>query len=197
MGATLPLADPRHVLLFSGHRVDAPGRSPPRFPDAKADHAGTVIEQALRALDVGPADLALTQGSSGGDLLFAEAAARLGAQVQLMQPAAETRFIEESVRASANGDAWVRRYLALRSQLAAPPRQLPDASDGSGAAAGDRFERCNRWLLETALGWGPERVRFVCLWDGSPSGKPGGTARMVDQVRRLGVPITWLDARLL
>ena len=194
MSATLPVAAPRHVLVFSGHRIDAPGRSPPRFPDAKAEHAATVIEQALRALEVGPDDLALTQGSSGGDLLFAEAALDLGARVQLMQPAPEPRFIEESVRPSANGDAWVRRYRALRARLPVPPQQLPDAGAGS---SGDRFERCNRWLLETALGWGPERVRFVCLWDGSPSGKPGGTARMVEHVRRLGVPITWLDARLL
>ena len=187
-------AGPRHVLVFSGHRVDAPGRTPPRFPDTKSEHAGVVIEDALRRLDVGPKDLALTQGSSGGDLLFAEAAARLGAHVQLMQPAPEPRFIEESVRASANGDAWVRRYQALRARLETAPRELPEAA---GAPGVDRFERCNRWLLETALGWGPERVRFVCLWDGSPSGKPGGTAHMVDEVRRVGVPITWLDARML
>ena len=143
---------------------------------------------------MGPDDLALTQGSSGGDLLFAESAARRGAQLRLMQPAPEPRFIEESVRASANGDAWVQRYLALRRRLPTPPLQLPAAPDASRA---DRFERCNQWLLDTALGWGPERVRFVCLWDGSPSARPGGTAQMVEEVRRLGVPITWLDARHL
>ena len=197
MSATLPGTDPRQVLLFSGHRVDAPGRTPPRFPDAKAAHAGIAIEQALRALGVGPDDLALTQGSSGGDLLFAEAAARLGAQVRLMQPAPEPRFIEESVRTSENGEDWVGRYRALRAQLPTPPQQLPDAAEAAGGSPDDRFERCNRWLLETALGWGPERVRFVCLWDGSPGGEPGGTARMVDEVRRRGLPITWLDARLL
>ena len=194
MSTSAPPVEPRHVVLFSGHRVDAAGRVPPRFPDDKAAHAGALIDQALHDLDVGPDDLALTQGSSGGDLLFAESAARRGAQLRLMQPAPEPRFIEESVRASANGDAWVQRYLALRRRLPTPPLQLPAAPDASRA---DRFERCNQWLLDTALGWGPERVRFVCLWDGSPSARPGGTAQMVEEVRRLGVPITWLDARHL
>jgi len=194
MSAAAPPVEPRRVVLFSGHRVDAAGRVPPRFPDDKAEHAGALIDRALRDLDVGPGDLALTQGSSGGDLLFAESAARRGALLRLMQPAPEPRFIEESVRASANGDAWVQRYLALRAHLPEPPLQLPDAPDGTRA---DRFERCNHWLLDTALGWGPERMRFVCLWDGNPSNRPGGTAQMVEEVRRRGVPITWLDVRHL
>ena len=194
MSTSAPPVEPRRVVLFSGHRVDAAGRVPPRFPDDKAAHAGALIDQALRDLDVGPGDLALTQGSSGGDLLFAEAAAHRGAHLRLMQPAPEPRFIEESVRASANGDAWVRRYFALRAHLPEPPLQLPGPADASAA---DRFERCNHWLLDTALGWGPERMRFVCLWDGSPSTRPGGTAQMVEEVRRLGVPITWLDVRHL
>ena len=194
MSDAAPPVEPRRVVLFSGHRVDATGRVPPRFPDDKAEHAGALIDRALRDLDVGPGDLALTQGSSGGDLLFAESAARRGALLRLMQPAPEPRFIEESVRASANGDAWVQRYLALRAHLPEPPLQLPDAPDGTRA---DRFERCNHWLLDTALGWGPERMRFVCLWDGNPSNRPGGTAQMVEEVRRRGVPITWLDVRHL
>jgi hypothetical protein len=189
-----PPVEPRRVVLFSGHRVDAAGRVPPRFPDDKAARAGVLIDEALRNLDVGPGDLALTQGSSGGDLLFAEAAARRGAHLRLMQPAPEPRFVEESVRASANGDAWVQRYWALRAHLAEPPLQLPGPPD---APAVDRFERCNHWLLDTALGWGADRVRFVCLWDGTPSTRPGGTAQMVEAVGKVGVPITWLDARRL
>ena len=194
MSAPASSPAPRRVVLFSGHRVDPAGRVPPRFPDAKTAHAGVLIDAALRDLDVGPGDLALTQGSSGGDLLFAEAAARRGAHLRLMQPTAEPRFVEESVRTSANGDAWAQRYWALRAQLPEPPLQLPGPPEASAA---DRFERCNHWLLDTALGWGADRVRFVCLWDGSPSTRPGGTAQMVEAVRRAGVPITWLDARRL
>ncbi len=31
----------------------------------------------------------------------------------------------------------------------------------------DPFERCNLWLLYTALAWGVDQVRFICLWNGS------------------------------
>lgn len=194
MSGTAAGFEPRLVLLFSGHRVDVPGRAPHRFPGAKVAPAEVAIERVLADLGVGPADLALTQGSAGADLLFAQACLRRGARVRLMLPGPEAQFIDESVRASADGEQWVQRYLALRASLAEAPRVLPDAP---GAAHIDRFERCNLWLLDTALAWGRERLRFVCLWDGGPSGGPGGTAHLVDEVRRRGLPVIWLDARLL
>lgn len=187
---------PRRVLLFSGHRVDVPGRLSPRFPASKVARAGVVIDEALQALEVGPDDLALTQGSSGGDLLFAESCVQRGARLRLMLPAPEAEFIEESVRASVDGAHWVQRYLAVRAQAIEAPVVLPLLPAGAAEVA-DRFERCNQWLLDTALAWGRERVRFVCLWDGGPSGEPGGTAHLVDEARRRGVPIVWLDVRLL
>ncbi len=58
---------PRRVILFSGHRVDEPGRATPRFPLDKVPIAAAAIGQALQRIDAGPDDLALTQGASGGD----------------------------------------------------------------------------------------------------------------------------------
>lgn len=191
---------PRQVLLFSGHRVDVPGRVPARFPAGKLDNAAAAIDAALEALAAGAGDLALTQGSAGGDLLFAEGCVRRGVALRLMQPGPEPRFVDESVRASVDGAQWVRRYLAVRALASLPPQAVPDSlpdesSLGSGPTG--RFERCNRWLLETALSWGRDRFRFVCLWDGGPSGGAGGTGHMVGDVRRRGLPVIWLDARLL
>lgn len=187
---------PRRVLLFSGHRVDVPGRVPARFPADKVARAAVAIDEAIDALALGPADLALTQGSSGGDLLFAEACARHGARLRLMLPAPEAQFIDESVRASVDGAHWVQRYLAVRAKAVDVPDVLPD-SPAAATPARDRFERCNQWLLETALSWGRERFCFMCLWDGGPSGGPGGTAHLVDAVRARGLPVVWLDVRLL
>ena len=133
----------------------------------------------------------MTQGSSGGDILFAEACLARAVPVHLLQPFPEPRFIEESVRASGEGEAWVRRYEALRARLATAPRTLPPAADG------DPFVRCNQWLLDSALAWGAQRVRFIGLWDGGPDAGPGGTADMVAAVRRLGLAWVWLDARRL
>ena len=185
---------PRRVVVFSGHRVDVPGRMPPRFPAAKAGPAGAAIARTLGELGIDGRDLALTQGSSGGDLLFAEACLDRGTRLRLLLPGPEAAFVEESVRASQEGEQWVRRYHAVRAALDAPPQVLPDAALLSHAA---RFERCNRWLIDTALAHGRERARFICLWDGGPSGGAGGTADFVAEVRRRGLPLAWLDARLL
>ena len=191
-----PPPPPRRVLLFSGHRVDVPGRAPARFPAGRVAAAAAAIDGALDALDTGPGDLALTQGSSGGDLLFAEGCVQRGVELRLMLPRDESQFIDESVRASVDGERWAERYRAVRAALRRAPEVLPGALAGASRGA-DRFERCNDWLLDTALAWGRERLRFICLWDGAPSGGRGGTAHLVDEVRRRGLPVIWLDARLL
>jgi hypothetical protein len=37
-------------------------------------------------------------------------------------------------------------------------------------------------MLYTALSMGPEKVRFICLWDGKGGDGPGGTKHMHDEV---------------
>src|SRR5215468_9568406 len=59
----------RQVLLFSGHRVDAPDRLSPGFPADKEPIAARKIAEALDQLRAGPDDLALVQAAAGGELL--------------------------------------------------------------------------------------------------------------------------------
>ena len=190
--ATLP--EPRLVLLFSGHRIDAPGRVPQRFPATKVAAAAAAIDGVLEELGAGAEDVGLTQGSAGGDLLFAEACLRRGVHLRLLLPMAEPAFVRASVAPSADGARWVERFRAVRDALEEPPRVLDSAAGDDGI---DRYARCNEWLLETALAWGAERLRFICLWDGGPSDGSGGTAHLVDAVRRLGRPVIQVDARRL
>jgi hypothetical protein len=178
---------PGQVLLFSGHMVDSPTRAKPRFPPAAVPHAAADIAHMLATLQAGPHDLALTQGSSGGDLLFAEACQARGVPVRLMQAVPEPRFTQESLLPSADGEQWRQRYLAVKARLAAPPEVLP-----SGAASTDQdadvYVRCNQWLLDTALALaakaGPDAMHFICLWDGGGGDGPGGTAHMVQAVQQ-------------
>src|SRR5690606_21992090 len=95
---------PRQVLLFSGHMIDAPDRDKPRFPAAKEAVAARKIAETLGRLDAGPEDLALTQGSCGGDILFAEACLKRGVRLTLLQPFDEAQFIEKSVLPG--GESW-------------------------------------------------------------------------------------------
>ena len=176
--------------------VDAPGRVPPRFPPAKLPQAAAALQQALTALDAGQGDLLLTQGAAGGDLLCAEACQARGVRVQLLLPLPEPEFIERSVLPSADGESWRLRYLALKDALQVAPRVMPGElgplPDGANA-----FERCNLWLLQTALAHGAQKLRFICLWDGGGGDGPGGTAHMAGEVRRLGGQVTWIDTRTL
>ena len=138
---------PRQVLLFSGHMVDAPNRPIPRFPLDKVPIAEVEIAKTLDQLEIGPEDLTLTQGASGGDLIFAEACQSRGVKLQLMQSFQEEEFVERSV-ASSEGD-WCSRYYAVKAKLTQPILLLPD--EQLRAENSDLFERCNLWLLHTSL----------------------------------------------
>ncbi|NRF65502.1 DUF4071 domain-containing protein [Aquincola sp. S2] len=187
---------PRQVILFSGHIVDAPERETPRFPQAKVGIAGQRIAAALDALGAGPEDLALTQGAAGGDLLFLEAAQQRGLKVQLLLPFAEPEFLQKSVTPS--GPEWLTRYRAVAAQIepTRPPRAAPQEL-GAPPDGVDAFERCNLWLLHTALAFGLDKVRLIALWNGGGGDGPGGTQHMVREVQRRTGRVDWIDTRTL
>lgn len=187
---------PRQVLLFTGHMVDAPDRPTPRFPASKRGAAEQAIERVLDTLGAGPDDIALTQGAAGGDLLFGHSCLERGVQLQLLLPLAEPQFIEASVLPSADGSAWAQAFAHVKSRLAQPPREMPVAL-GPTARDTSPFERCNRWLLNTALAHGPDKLRLVCLWDGGGADGPGGTRHLVDEAKRRTGHVHWVDVRSL
>lgn len=189
--------EPRRVFLFSGHMMDAPGRSTPRFPEDKESIAAQKIAEALSQLGAGADDLALTQGACGGDLLFTEACQRQGVKTHWLQPFREPDFIQKSV--VSYGEAWRSRYLDARARLAGPIRAAPEELGETRLNHSDvnPYERCNLWLLYTALTYGVDKVRFVCLWNGSGGDGPGGTEHMYNEVKRRTGQVTWLDTRTL
>jgi tetratricopeptide (TPR) repeat protein len=106
--------EPRQVLFFSGHMVDAPGRRTPRFPADKEPAAAQAIEGALDRLGAGPDDLAFCQAAAGGDLLFLEGCQRRAVRCIVLLPFAEPEFIERSIAPSAGGEKWRDRFYAMR-----------------------------------------------------------------------------------
>ena len=197
----LPGKSPDKVFLFSGHMIDTPDRPEPRFPADKESLAAARIAEALERLNAGPNDLAIAQGAAGGDILFGEACLARGVSLQLLLPLPEPEFLAASVLPCTDGEFWRQRYLALRARLTLPPRIMPDAlgplpRDRNGNPT-DPFERCNRWLLYSALAQGSDRLRFICLWNGNGGDGAGGTAHMVKEVTRRTSQVTWLDTREL
>lgn len=185
---------PQRVLLFSGHLIDAPSRPTPRFPAAKEPVAAQKIAEALQKLGAGPEDLALTQGACGGDLLFTEACQQRGVKVQWLQPFDEPTFIQKSV--VCHSETWRERYLKAKANLTTNIRSAPD-SLGSPPKGVDPYERCNLWLLYTALSYGISKVQFICFWDGGGGDGPGGTAHMYEEVKKRTGQVTWIDTRSL
>ena len=188
---------PRHVFLFSGHMIDATDRATPRFPNDKADIAAEKIAQVLAALGASEDDLALTQGAAGGDILFAEACAKFRVRIQLLQPFPEAEFIQRSILPSEQGESWRTRYFTLKAQLENPPRSMPDALGDIPEEDMNPYERCNLWLLYTALACGSDKVRFICLWNGGDTDGRGCTAHMYQEVNKRTGQVTWLDTRKL
>ena len=187
---------PGQVLLFSGHMIDAPDRPNKRFPAEKESVAATKIAEALDQLGAGPEDLALAQGASGGDLLFLEACRQRNVRVQLLLPLPEPEFIQRSILPSVDGAKWRDRFYSLKANLENEPRIMPDEL-GPLPDGVNPFERCNLWLLYTALSYGINKVRFICLWDGGGGDGPGGTAHMYEEVKRRTGQVTWIDSRTL
>jgi hypothetical protein len=178
---------PRKVALFSGHMIDAPGRAKPRFPPDKEPIAAKAIVSALADLDLGSSDLAICGGACGGDLLFAEAALARGSRLELYIPCEEPTFLEKSVD-FADKD-WRDRFLAAkaRANLRIAPRDL-----GPPQGSEDPYERNNRWMLDAASRFGPDKVDFLCLWNGEGGDGPGGTKHMMEEVGGKGGRVTWL-----
>lgn len=188
---------PRQVFLFSGHMIDATDRAEPRFPNDKADIAAKKIAEVLAALGANEDDLALTQGAAGGDILFAEGCAKFGVRIQLLQPFPEKEFIQRSILPSDQGERWRTRYFALKAQLKNSPRSMPDALGDIPEEVMNPYERCNLWLLHTALASGIDKVRFICLWNGGDADGRGGTAHLYKEVDKRTGQVTWLDTRKL
>ena len=187
---------PRQVLLASGHMMDAPGRDPPRLPPAREAAAAARIAEALDAAGAAGGDLALCQAASGSDLLFLEACQARGVACRVLLPFAEPQFIEKSVLPAQDGERWRERYYAMKAKLAEPPRIMPSEL-GPLPKGLDPYERCNLWLLYTALSFGVDKVRFVCLWNGGGGDGPGGTAHMYNEVKRRTGRVAWIDTRSL
>jgi hypothetical protein len=183
---------PLKVVLFSGHMIDAPGREKPRFPPDKAPIAASAIRTALAELDVGARDLCICGGACGGDLLFAEAALARSARLEIYIPFDEATFLKKSVD-FAGGD-WRARFFATKARAALHVLPLERGETPGGK---DPYECNNLWMLEAGSRFGPQKVDFVCLWNGESGDGPGGAQHMMEEVRKEGGRTLWLDTTKL
>jgi tetratricopeptide (TPR) repeat protein len=182
------------VFLFSGHMIDAPGRAEPRFPPEKEAVAARAMARHLDDFGASSGDLAICGGACGGDLLFAEACLERGLQLEIYIPFQEPMFLRESVDFA--GDEWRERYYEVKNDTRTKLLIMPDELGGLPPKA-NAYERNNLWQLYSALAWGGEKVRFVCLWNGKGGDGPGGTRHMYDEVLKRSGKVSVIDTNML
>lgn len=190
VGQAEKAVEPAHVVLFSGHMIDnaavrGEGKSkPPRFPATKVDAAAARIRAALDQIGAVAGDFGLCGGAFGGDLLFAEACLERGMRMELRLAQQENEFLAGSVTFADPDHRWQKSFDAVKNNPATTVLIAPDEL-GSPPEGVSVYDRCNRWMLYTALSHGLNRVSFVTLWNGEPGDGPGGTEYMVALMKTL------------
>ncbi len=181
------------LVVFSGHMVDAAGRTQPRFPEAREEEVRRKIRERLDTLDAG---FGIASGACGGDILFAEEMLARGGEMTVVLPWRKEDFIETSVRLPGVNPRWVVRFEEIL-QNAAQVVQLSHQSRPPGAGAGHHcaYEYSNDCISGLALLRG--RMLGVqpvplAVWDGG-AGAPGGTGSFVQIWRDLKRTVEIVD----
>jgi len=177
------------VVVSSGHMVDAPGRTPPRFPPSAEDSVRRRMAAVLERWRVGDGDLAICGGARGSDTLFAEICVERGATVRLYLPLPRGDFLRESVRLP--GTDWEQRFYRLRAIC---ETSYQDERLGPPPGRMDRFTRNNLWQIDTARAEAaPGKLHVVLVWDGNVGDGPGGTADFAEAAHRVDARLEIID----
>ncbi|MGE5217974.1 MAG: tetratricopeptide repeat-containing protein [Chloroflexota bacterium] len=191
-------ASPR-VLLFTGHRVDAPGRSAPRFPPAKESEARAMILDAVKREMQNPNGriFGISGGASGADILFQEVCEEIEIPSQMYLVLPKSDYIKASV--ADGGPEWVERFNRLFDKL--QPKILSDTDQLPRWLRAkmdyNLWQRSNLWMLHNALFISQDHVTLIALWNGATGDGPGGTEDMVKRAQDRGAKFIHLDARKL
>ncbi len=176
------------VLVFTGHMIDAPGRSEPRFPPHRAEEVRRRIRQIVERLR--PA-AAYGSAACGADILCLEVVRELGGELHIVLPFPAEQFRSSSVEFCGQGD-WGERFQRLLDDAS----EVMVISEKPPPCSASTFEYAN--LVMTGLARLRSQVldsklHGIAIWDGSVAGDVGGTSAVVDMWRRYGVVTERVD----
>lgn len=201
----------QRVLIFTGHRIDAPDRKTPRFPADKEPLARQKIQEAVEEeLRSGEGvAFGIAGGASGGDILFHEVCEKLGIETRLYLALPSAQYVRASVRDA--GAGWVERFRRLHarleekgavrvlSELTEEPTDMAEHLPAWLRTKKDYniWQRNNLWMLHNALAaGGDDCVTLIALWDKEPTGDgPGGTSDLVAKADHRGAKPVIIDTK--
>jgi hypothetical protein len=194
-----PVAGVQRAVVFTGHRVDAPGRANPRFPGAAEPLAREAILRTMTEIASGDPKrvIGVAGAASGGDILFHEVCAGLGMPTLVRLALPPDDFAARSVADA--GESWVKRFHAIvergETDILSQSETLPGWLQRKNGY--DIWQRNNIWLLQEALAQAAPETILIALWDGKPGDGPGGTNHMVTLAQERGVRTIILDTNKL
>jgi class 3 adenylate cyclase len=176
------------VVAFAGHMVDRPGREAPRFPQALETAARAEIRKRLGAMRAG---FGYASAACGGDILFLESLAEIGAEATVVLPYNSEQFVKDSVDIVPGG-GWRERY----ARILAAAREVVTASE-QRMAGGQLSYDYAVLLLDGMAGIRADELDTelvpLVLWDRREEGGVGGTAFTVARWRETGRRVEVID----
>jgi adenylate cyclase len=172
------LAQPE-VIHFCGH-MTAPAGTPARFPAEQHAEATARIRQLMQAHRVGFAHGSL---ASGADIIVAEVALELGAELHLVLPFGIDEFIAISVEPA--GPGWVERF----RRCLGVATSVTVASDSAYAGDDVLFAYAGRIAMGQAMNRAASidtRVWQLAVFDGDEAHDKAGTAHDISQWKLAG-----------
>ncbi len=177
------------VVAFTGHMIDHPERSSPRFPERLADEVTRRVSEALDELG---GRIGYSSAASGSDVIFLEQIQKRGGETNVILPFEREDFYRTSVDfAGADWHSRVDRVLEKSTRIEQATR---------GKYQGDDvlFSYTNQIIMgKTIL-----RSRFLetepallAVWDGNPSKAAGGSAEFIETWQKRGYPLKLIDLR--
>ena len=174
------------VAIFTGHMVDAPDRSDPRFPL----HMEPAVRDAIgRWLDANDVQIGVSSAACGGDILFQEALIERGSESHIILPFREELFLKTSVsHPQAN---WEDRFAKVVRNATTTIRAARDQTEEHAIA----YSYTNKIIAGIA------RIRAseldtdlfgLAVWDGKP-GAMGGTADAISAWQALSIPMSYVE----
>ena len=196
--ASVTAAAPKRVLMFTGHRIDAPGRPEPRFPPEKVEVAKQKIAEAIAAEQqlAGGIAYGVAGCASGGDILFHQVCEAMKIPTRVFLALPRELYIRESVAPA--GPQWIEDFNSLVRTR--PVRVLCDSKDLPRWLQNKQnyniWQRNNLWNLHNALAAaGGENLTLIALWNGTSGDGPGGAADMVQKAQERGSKTIILDTK--
>jgi class 3 adenylate cyclase len=168
-----------NVAVFTGHMVDHPARSSPRFPKELEQAIAGQIQERVKRLEVG---FGYSSAACGSDILFLEAVLEAGGEICVVLPYDKEEFVKDSV--SFAGDEWSARMERVLSRAA----HVETASTQKMELGAVSYDYANQLVFGLASIRARQletKLAPMAVWDGAKGDGPGGTASVIERWRGL------------